>query len=155
MLRCRKQQKMVSLSSTYLVLSEMTRTMKCNYEPFHANAFVQLRQRGFDNNLPLSSAERYDAELDRWVGVRPMSTSRGGVGVASLAGRLYAVGGHNGSKYLDSVEAYDPVLDRWEPVANIHGGRAGPGTAHCNCSTLALPALNHYDSSCDDEESAN
>ncbi|KAL3178135.1 hypothetical protein MRX96_038656 [Rhipicephalus microplus] len=79
--------------------------------------------RGFDNNLPLSSAERYDAELDR--------------------------------KYLDSVEAYDPVLDRWEPVANIHGGRAGPGTAHCNCSTLALPALNHYDSSCDDEESAN
>lgn len=45
MLRCRKQQKMVSLSSTYLVLSEMKRTMKCNYEPFHANAFVQLRQR--------------------------------------------------------------------------------------------------------------
>ncbi|KAH7968654.1 hypothetical protein HPB52_010510 [Rhipicephalus sanguineus] len=70
------------------------------------------RGRGFDNNLPLSSAERYDAELDRWVGVRPMSTSRGGVGVASLAGRLYAVGGHNGSKYLNSVEAYDPVLDR-------------------------------------------
>ncbi|KAL1443042.1 hypothetical protein MTO96_000932 [Rhipicephalus appendiculatus] len=91
---------------------------------------------GFDNNLPLSSAERYDAELDRWVDCTPS-------------------GGHNGSKYLDSVEAYDPVLDRWEPVANIHGGRAGPGTAHCNCSTLALPALNHYDSSCDDEESAN
>ncbi|XP_037505418.1 LOW QUALITY PROTEIN: kelch-like protein 8 [Rhipicephalus sanguineus] len=110
---------------------------------------------GFDNNLPLSSAERYDAELDRWVGVRPMSTSRGGVGVASLAGRLYAVGGHNGSKYLNSVEAYDPVLDRWEPVANIHAGRAGPGTAHCKCSTLALPALNHYDSSCDDDESSN
>jgi len=41
-----------------------------------------------------------------------MLCARGGVGVAALGGRLYAVGGHDGSNYLSSVEEYDPCLDR-------------------------------------------
>ena len=41
-----------------------------------------------------------------------MSCARGGVGVASLGGKIYAVGGHDGTNYLNSVEAYDPLMDR-------------------------------------------
>jgi kelch-like protein 8 len=46
-----------------------------------------------------------------------MSCPRGGVGVAALGGKIYAVGGHDGSNYLNSVEAYDPITDRY--VKNI------------------------------------
>ena len=67
---------------------------------------------GFDDNSPLDSVEKYDAELDKWTQVASMSCCRGGVGVSALGGLLYAVGGHNGSSYLNSVEAYDPLADK-------------------------------------------
>lgn len=38
-----------------------------------------------------------------------MSVARGGVGGAALGNRIYAVGGHDGTKYLESVEVYDPI----------------------------------------------
>ncbi|CAF1552309.1 unnamed protein product, partial [Rotaria sordida] len=36
-----------------------------------------------------------------------MTSCRGGVGSATLGGRIYSVGGHDGSTYLKTVEAYD------------------------------------------------
>ena len=48
-----------------------------------------------------------------WSTVVSMSCARGGVGVAALGGKLYAVGGHDGSNYLSSVEEYDPSTDRY------------------------------------------
>ncbi|KAM7291338.1 hypothetical protein ISCGN_027911 [Ixodes scapularis] len=125
---------------------------KAVVRPFFASPEKAKTSGGFDNNLPLSSVERYDPDLDRWVCVRPMSTSRGGVGVGELSGRLYAVGGHNGTRYLDSVEAYDPATDRWEPVASIHGGRAGPGVSHCSCPALLLCQLNRDENQTSFEE---
>ena len=44
--------------------------------------------------------------------VASMSCCRGGVGVSALGGRLYAVGGHDGSNYLNSVESYDPLTNK-------------------------------------------
>ena len=56
--------------------------------------------------------ERYDPQNNVWKNVAKMSCPRGGVGVAALGGRIYAVGGHDGSNYLNSVEAYDPITNR-------------------------------------------
>ena len=67
-----------------------------------------------------------------------MSRPRGGVGVAALGGRIYAVGGHDGRAYLDSVEAYDPFNDTWQTVTSISTCRAGAGVAWCNCSVDTL-----------------
>lgn len=70
-----------------------------------------------------------------------MSCPRGGVGVASLGGRLYAVGGHDGYHYLNSVEAYDPSKNAWEPVATITQCRAGAGVAWCDCSMDSIQSV--------------
>ena len=67
---------------------------------------------GFDDNSPLNSVEKYDPEANQWTTMTAMSCPRGGVGVAALAGKIYAVGGHDGTNYLSSVEAYDPHLNR-------------------------------------------
>ena len=67
---------------------------------------------GFDDNSPLDSVERYDSSKDSWTLVAPMSCPRGGVGVAALGGKIYSVGGHDGTNYLNSVEAFDPIEDR-------------------------------------------
>ncbi|VEL35210.1 unnamed protein product [Protopolystoma xenopodis] len=61
--------------------------------------------------------------------VSPMLHRRGGVGVASLSGRLYAVGGHNAPPSQSaalrtaSVEVYDPVTDSWTEVAPLSSPR--------------------------------
>ena len=67
---------------------------------------------GFDDNSPLESVERYDPVTNKWTFVSSMSCPRGGVGVAALGGRIYAVGGHDGSNYLNSVECYDALKDK-------------------------------------------
>lgn len=67
---------------------------------------------GFDDNSPLSSVERFDPRLNRWEYVAELTTPRGGVGIATLMGKIYAVGGHNGNAYLNTVECYDPLMNR-------------------------------------------
>jgi len=69
---------------------------------------------GFDDNAPLDCVERYDPALNVWTPVVSMSCARGGVGVAALGGRLYAVGGHDGTNYLSSVEEYNPATDTYD-----------------------------------------
>lgn len=36
-----------------------------------------------------------------------------------MGGRIYAMGGHDGVRYLNSVEAYDPATNQWTSVATI------------------------------------
>ena len=71
-----------------------------------------LDSGGFDDNASLDTCERFDPKTGRWTMLSKLSCPRGGVGVAALGGRLYAVGGHDGQNYLNSVEAYDP-LKNW------------------------------------------
>ncbi len=84
--------------------------------PYYCNTIyliiVIIITGGFDDNSPLDSVECYDPAANTWTLVSKMSCTRGGVGVATLAGKIYAVGGHDGSNYLSTVEAYDPLTDR-------------------------------------------
>uniref|UniRef100_UPI003467EED4 SAKe6DEtal n=1 Tax=synthetic construct TaxID=32630 RepID=UPI003467EED4 len=86
-----------------------------------------------DGSIHHNSVERYEPERDEWHLVAPMLTRRIGVGVAVLNGRIYAVGGYDGSPdghtHLNSVEAYDPETDTWSPVAPMNTRRSGVGVA--------------------------
>ena len=48
-----------------------------------------------------------------------MSTKRIRLGAASIDGKLYAVGGYDGSARLATVERYDPATNTWEAVADM------------------------------------
>jgi N-acetylneuraminic acid mutarotase len=55
-----------------------------------------------------------DFTENTWVSKTPMNEARIGLGVAVVNGRIYALGGYQGSgPYLDTNEEYDPVKDRW------------------------------------------
>lgn len=98
-----------------------------------------------------------------WEYVSELTTPRGGVGVATVMGRVFAVGGHNGNIYLNTVEAFEPRMNRWgddaqacmfvclfvclaksgagicvcalrwELVGSVSHCRAGAGVAVCSC----------------------
>lgn len=58
-----------------------------------------------------------------WVSKEPMPTARVGVGVAVANGKIYVIGGYNGS-YLNINEMYDPVNSTWTTKTPMPTSRA-------------------------------
>ena len=77
----------------------------------------------------LRSVERYDPATGVWEAVASMHKRRCDAGVAVLDGRLYAVGGYDGTTYFSSVERYDPATGAWEAVASMCKARSCHGVA--------------------------
>src|SRR5438477_693139 len=72
---------------------------------------------------------------DCWTTAASMPTARGTLGVATVNGILYAVGGvNNNTPYtpLATVEAYDPATNTWTTKASMPTARAGVGVAAVN-----------------------
>ena len=59
----------------------------------------------------------------RWKPIAATGSKRQQFGAAVLGGRLYALGGSDGSSQLSSCEMYDPAKARWEPIAAMGSKR--------------------------------
>lgn len=55
-----------------------------------------------------------------------------------LAGRVYAVGGFNGSLRVRTVDVYDAVLDQWTVSAGMEARRSTLGVAVLNNMIYAV-----------------
>ncbi|KAJ8013131.1 hypothetical protein DPEC_G00050110 [Dallia pectoralis] len=58
-------------------------------------------------------AWKYSGALDRWIPIEPMATGRWRHKMAVHGGKVYALGGFDGTQRLTSVEAYEPFHNRW------------------------------------------
>lgn len=66
-----------------------------------------------------------------WVARSPMPTARRDLGVAAdSSGKIYAVGGHNGSQFLDTLEVYDSATDTWATKSPAPVARNDMGFAY-------------------------
>jgi N-acetylneuraminic acid mutarotase len=65
------------------------------------------------------------AAQNSWTTKKPMSTARGGLGVAVVNGKIYAIGGFNGATQLAVNEEYNPVTDTWTTKASMPTARSG------------------------------
>jgi N-acetylneuraminic acid mutarotase len=74
-------------------------------------------------SLPLVTATD-----DSWTSMEPMPTARNGFGVAVVEGKIYVIGGSNGS-LLGTNEMYDPVTDTWTTQTPMPTPRIGFGIA--------------------------
>jgi len=86
----------------------------------------------------LDTAKVLDLTMDgikKWSKIANMNTPRRYVGVGTLYGKVYAVGGHpgmGGDEGLSSVECYDPEKDEWTYVADLSVPRYGAGVGALN-----------------------
>lgn len=53
-------------------------------------------------------------------------------GLASVCGRIYAIGGFNGSLRVRTVDLYEPNLDQWFPATDMETRRSTLGVAVLN-----------------------
>ena len=66
-------------------------------------------------------------------------------GVAVVRGRVYAVGGFNGSLRVRTVDQYDPTSDTWTSIASMEARRSTLGVAVFNDMIFAVGG---FDGSC-------
>ena len=59
-------------------------------------------------------------------------------GVAVVRGRVYAVGGFNGSLRVRTVDVYDPIKDMWSTAPNMEARRSTLGVAVLNDHIYAV-----------------
>src|SRR5207249_2283401 len=82
---------------------------------------------------PVASVFMYNPETDSWMERAPMPTKRGALGVAELGGKLFAIGGYDGTGNSSAVEVYDAATNSWStkaalPTARDHLAVATVGT---------------------------
>merc|ERR1712137_487504 len=90
---------------------------------------------GHDGFLqPVPVVECLDARRSQtrstWRSAPPMPTGRFGLAVAAAAGRLYAVGGHDGRRRLATAEVFDPATGHWSTLEPMP-------TARYECAAVA------------------
>jgi N-acetylneuraminic acid mutarotase len=65
------------------------------------------------------------AAENEWMTKEPMSTARGGLGVAVVNGKIYAIGGLNNDTQLAVNEEYNPVTNTWATKTPMPTARSG------------------------------
>ncbi len=68
---------------------------------------------------PVATVYLYDPDKDVWTARAAMPTPRGALAVAESGGKLYAIGGYDGSSNRAEVEVYDPAGDTWTARAPL------------------------------------
>ena len=71
----------------------------------------------------LSSVPAFAAGVNSWTTKAPMANARGYHQVAAVGGKIYSIGGQNGS-YPNAIEEYAPSTDTWTTKATMSTARA-------------------------------
>jgi len=79
--------------------------------------------------LPLHTISAVEIETTSWTKLANMPTSRGGLTLSVISGKIYAIGGSNGTGDLAINELYDPVTDKWSVKSSMPTARTGFATA--------------------------
>jgi N-acetylneuraminic acid mutarotase len=97
------------------------------------------------NQRQLASAEVFDPDTGRWSAIADMSTARNSMGAAALDGKVYVMGGFDGSSVLKSAEVFDPATGRWSVIADMSTARHWPAAAALNGKVYAVGGDNAVD----------
>ncbi|XP_012253640.2 influenza virus NS1A-binding protein homolog isoform X2 [Athalia rosae] len=83
---------------------------------------------GYDRVECLKTVDQYLPASNTWQVLAGMREARGRFGIAVVNGRVYAIGGSNGSTELATVEVLNPEAGwKWSAVANLPLARSNSG----------------------------
>jgi N-acetylneuraminic acid mutarotase len=82
-------------------------------------------------NFPSAKAQAAE-DQSSWTTMTPMPTARGDLGVATVNGNIYAIGGLSGDSPVNVNEMYDPIANRWTTETPMPTARSGCAIAVYN-----------------------
>jgi len=86
------------------------------------------------------TVQEYDPATDKWTKKADMPTARSFPAVSVVDGKIYVIGGFNGSN-LPTVEEYDPETDRWTKKADMPTERNSLSTSVVNGKIYAIGGM--------------
>ncbi|MEI7528065.1 MAG: hypothetical protein WCK76_03900, partial [Elusimicrobiota bacterium] len=92
--------------------------------------------------------EAYDPVANTWATKAVLPTPRSSLSAGVIGGKLYVVGGWNGSSHFTTNEEYDPASDTWATRAPMLTARRGMAIGAIGGKLYALGGINgdtHYD----------
>ena len=102
---------------------------------------------GYINNIDSYATTISEDELiDTWKTKTPMPTSRNYPNNAVVNGKIYCIGGYDGSSYLNKAEVYDPTTDTWETKTPMPTSRTGLTSAVVDGKIYCIGGYNNDDS---------
>lgn len=93
---------------------------------------------------PFRSIECYSISKNSWFFAPEMNSRRRHVGVISVDGKIYAVGGHDGNEHLGSMEVFDPMTNKWMVKASMNTKRRGISLASLGGPIYAIGGLDDH-----------
>uniref|UniRef100_A0A4W3H919 Kelch-like family member 8 n=1 Tax=Callorhinchus milii TaxID=7868 RepID=A0A4W3H919_CALMI len=93
---------------------------------------------------PFRSIECYSIGRNSWFFGPEMNSRRRHVGVISVDGKVYAVGGHDGNEHLGSIEMFDPLTNKWMMKASMNTKRRGIALASLGGPIYAIGGLDDH-----------
>ncbi|XP_067846481.1 kelch-like protein 8 isoform X3 [Heptranchias perlo] len=93
---------------------------------------------------PFRSIECYSISKNSWFFGPEMNSRRRHVGVISVDGKIYAVGGHDGNEHLGSMEVFDPLTNKWMMKASMNTKRRGISLASLGGPIYAIGGLDDH-----------
>jgi N-acetylneuraminic acid mutarotase len=78
---------------------------------------------------PVKTLYRYEPRRNRWTRLPDMPTARAALALGAIDGRLYAVGGNDGSGQTAALEIYDIAERRWSRGPSFSAAREHLGGA--------------------------
>jgi N-acetylneuraminic acid mutarotase len=83
-------------------------------------------------------AERYVPSRGRWERLPAMRKPRGGIGAATVGGRIVVAGGEEPAGTIAEVESYNPARRRWSSLPDLPTPRHGLGVVAVGRRVLVL-----------------
>lgn len=90
---------------------------------------------------PSPSTEFYSIASNKWLKAADMTTRRRHVGVVSVDGKLFAVGGSDDKHHLASAEVFDPATNCWKLVCPMNVPRRGLGLCQLGGPLYAIGGM--------------
>lgn len=90
---------------------------------------------GMQNNGASTLVEEYDPATDRWRVRAPLPRALTHVGLATLDGKIYSVGGFLGNVHREAQAdafVYDPATNEWSTLPSLPAPRGSVGTVALN-----------------------
>ncbi|SEQ89147.1 N-acetylneuraminic acid mutarotase [Nitrosomonas sp. Nm51] len=86
----------------------------------------------------VNTVYQYNPATQTWSERAPMPTARGALGVTVYQGRIYAIGGYDGTQNTGATEIYDPATDSWSIAAPLSAPRDHLAIAAANSKIYAI-----------------
>ena len=79
-------------------------------------------------NFPITKAQATE-DQSSWTTMTPMPTARGELAVATVNGKIYAIGGLSGDTPVNVNEMYNPGINEWTTETPMPTARSGCAVA--------------------------